>query len=285
MIATGRLLRTSLVSKCVLFPQLVRPMSDRIIKITDEFWNIRGSFRIMGFLDIGTQASLVRQANGKYLFLDSYTLVGSVKRQVLAATNDGADIEAILNLHPFHTVHCARMHRDFPNAKLYGTARHLDKFPDLPWESELTEKIALHDRYSDILDFTVPRGVDFISKNESVHFSSVLAYHPASKTIHSDDTLMYLNLPFPLNLFGPSHPISFHPTLGQALEKREGAAAEFRQWADELTDNWSSAVNLCAAHTAAFTENRLRGASMGDLLAIAVENVEPTLVSHERKFG
>jgi hypothetical protein len=37
--------------------------------------------------------------------------------------------------------------------------------------------------------------VDFISDNENHNFSSVLAYHLASKTLHVDDTLILLRLP------------------------------------------------------------------------------------------
>ena len=32
-------------------------MSDRILQVADDFWNIRGSFKIGGLVDIGTQAS------------------------------------------------------------------------------------------------------------------------------------------------------------------------------------------------------------------------------------
>ena len=39
-------------------------MSEQILKISDEFWNIRGDFKIGGFLNIGTHASLVRRTKG-----------------------------------------------------------------------------------------------------------------------------------------------------------------------------------------------------------------------------
>jgi hypothetical protein len=40
-------------------------MSEQILQIADDFWNIRGDFKIGGILNIGTQASLVRSRNGK----------------------------------------------------------------------------------------------------------------------------------------------------------------------------------------------------------------------------
>ena len=61
----------------------------RIIKVTDDFWNIRGSFKIGGILDIRTHASLVRRQNGEYVFLDSLTLSDEVMESVLAETDGG----------------------------------------------------------------------------------------------------------------------------------------------------------------------------------------------------
>ena len=86
-------------------------MSKQILKVSDDFWNIRGDFKIGGVLNIGTHASLVRRGNGKFVLLDAYTLKGKVKAQVDALSNDGADIEAIINLHPFHTVHVHKVHQ------------------------------------------------------------------------------------------------------------------------------------------------------------------------------
>jgi len=155
-------------------------MRSHIIQVADDFWNVRGSFKIGGVVDIGTQASLVRRGNGKFVFLDSYTLSGDVEREVLALTNGGKDVEAILNVHPFHTVFARKMHERFPHAKLYGTERHLSRSPELPWEGLCTEDSELHAMFADDFEFSVPRGVDFISTNENVHFSSVLVLHRAS---------------------------------------------------------------------------------------------------------
>ena len=81
------------------------------------------------------------------------------------------------------------MHELFPEARLYGTQRHPDRFPELHWEEVRSEDEELHEWYCDDLDFTIPRGVDLIAANEDVHFASVLAYHRASGTIHVDDPL------------------------------------------------------------------------------------------------
>ena len=91
-------------------------MRTSVERVADDFLNIRGSFRIGGLIDIGTHASLVRRANGRFVFLDSYTLSDAVQREIDALTNGGEDVEAILNLHPFHTVHVRAMHQRYLGA-------------------------------------------------------------------------------------------------------------------------------------------------------------------------
>jgi hypothetical protein len=260
-------------------------MRPNIIEVGDGFWNIRGSFKIGGIIEIGTHASLIRRSNGRFVFLDSYALSGEVERRVLELTNGGKDIEAILNVHPFHTVFARKMHERFPDARLYGTARHLSRFPELPWEAERTEDPALHAMFADDFHFSVPRGVDFISSNENVHFSSVLVLHQASKSIHVDDTLMYIRFPKAARLLGRTDSLTFHPTLGKALQKRAGAARDFRQWAEGLAERWRDAENLCAAHTATLTAAKNRGATIHDRMLEALAKANRTLKAHESKHG
>jgi hypothetical protein len=260
-------------------------MSSPIIHVGEGFWNIRGSYKIGGLVDVGTQASLARLASGNFVLLDSYSFNSETRRKVAEMTGDGKKIEAILNLHPFHTVHVEKMHQIYPEATLYGTQRHHTRFPDLPWAEIRTEDPALHELYSDDFDFSVPRGVDFISANENVHFSSVLALHRASMTIHSDDTLMYLRMPLPLRLAGLGDSVSFHPTLAKALERRAGAAQDFRDWAGELIEIWQHAENLCAAHTASLLSRNNKGDSIHDRLLKALAKVSKTLDEHEKKFS
>jgi len=260
-------------------------MAPHTLQIADDFWNIRGSFKIGGLVDIGTHASLIRRANGRFVFLDAYSLPGDIEREVSELTDGGKDIEAILNLHPFHTVHVRKMHAQYPHAKLYGTARHLSRFPELPWEAARTEDPELHAMFAEDFDFSVPRGVDFISSNENVHFSSVLVLHRASKSIHVDDTLMYIRLPKAIRLLGPKDTTRFHPTLGKALETRAGASRDFRTWAKELANRWQDAENLCAAHTATLTARKNQGPSIHARLLEALDKVDGTLKAHERKYG
>jgi hypothetical protein len=200
-----------------------------------------------------------------------------VQRDVDALTNGGKDVEAIINLHPFHTVHARAMHQRYPKARLYGTARHLSRFPDLPWQKSRTEQTRLHKLFEEDFEFSVPRGVDFISANENVHFSSVLVLHRASRTIHVDDTLMYVRLPLPMRALGFRDLLLFHPSLRQALQKRKAAGRDFRDWAEELAERWRDAENLCAAHTTALTAAQNHGDSLHDRILAALDKVSGTL--------
>ena len=258
-------------------------MSEQILQISDDFWNIRGDFKIGGILNIGTHSSLVRRRNGKFVLLDAYTLQDEVKERIDAQSNNGDDIEAIINLHPFHTVHVKKAHEQFPDARLFGTRRHVEKFPDLPWQPELTESADCADLFADDFEFSVPAGVDFISSNEHLHFSSVLAYHKASRTIHSDDTLMYLQLPGLLGKLRQPE-ISFHMTLPKTLEKRANAADDFRAWATQLAEQWVDAENLCAAHSATLLGSENQSESISSRVLTALQNVEKSLQRHERRY-
>ncbi len=260
-------------------------MRPTIHQIADDFWNIRGSFKVFGAIEIGTQASLVRRNDGKFVLLDSITLPSDVKRTVDALTNGGKDIQAILNVHPFHTVYVALLHETYPHAKLYGTARHVSLAPQLPWEKVCVEDRELHEWFSEDFQFSIPSGVDFVSSNKNVHFSSVMVFHRASKTIHVDDTLMYIQFPSVLRTFAGRDRFFFHPTLNKALQRRAGAADAFRSWAMQVAEQWHDAQNLCAAHAATLIARSNAGESIRRRIIDALDKVEGRLLSHANKYG
>jgi hypothetical protein len=255
-----------------------------VIAVGDGFHNLRGKLVVRGILPVGTQASLVRRKNGKYLLLDAIALDDETRRWVLGQTDGGRAIEAVLHLHPFHTIFVRGFHEAFPHAKLYGTARHRRRAPDLKWETERTDDAALHEMFADDLAFTVPRGVHLIPANENLHFSSVLAFHPASKTLHVDDTLNFVRLPFPFSLF-KNEMLGFHPTLAKVLEERAGAANDFRDWVKELVERLRSVENLCAAHTAVLLARDVEGPSIADRVKQAARSLESKLAAHAARFG
>ena len=220
-------------------------MSDKIIDLGAGFWNIRGTFRLGGVLNIGTQCSLVKLASGRFVFLDSYTLTDDVRAQVMALTNNGQDVEAVLNLHPFHTVHCAQMAKDFPQATFYGSSRHQKKVPEVQWADNLVESDAVAERYPE-LKFSLSQGVHYIAPNEMIHAGSLLAFHPASKSLHVDDTFMSP----PTKLLEAVLPeLLLHPTTKKALKNEPNAGKEYCDWANNLADDWRDVRNFCAAHS------------------------------------
>ncbi len=258
--------------------------SRKIVPIAENFWNIRGDLRIGGVLNIGTQMSLAKRANGKFLLLDACELDEEQRAFIDRETNGGDAIEAVLHLHPFHTLFVKSLHAIYPKAKLYGTTRHKSHALELPWQPELTNEPACHALFADDFDFSVPRGVDFIPANQNLHFSSVLAFHRASRTLHVDDTLCYIRLP---KLLRPikEDMIGFHPSLSKVLERRAGAASDFRAWTNELIAHSRDLEHLCTAHLHVLSSRGAGGPSIADRIEQAVRALDDKLAVHERRFG
>ena len=257
-------------------------MSEQIQDLGQGFRTIRGSFKIAGMVDVGTQCSLVEMSNGEFVFLDSYTLPDEIRDEVYELTDNGRKVSAIINVHPFHTIHCEWMHRAFPQAKLYGTARHHRKWPDLPWQDATCEGTSFPGLFRQDFEFSQPAGCRLVCEDENVHFSSILVYHPASRTIHVDDTLSYLDAAFPLSLLPMTGRLDFHPTLGKALEQRAGAADDFREWAYDIGVRWADARQIAAAHNSVV---ELEPESFPDRIGEALGRVKKTLDEHREKYG
>lgn len=129
-------------------------------------------------------------------------------------------------------------------------------------------------------------GVDFISSNDSIHFSSVVAYHKESKSIHVDDTFMFI--PFPDSarfFFFKQGTVQLHPTLAAALEPRKGASQDFRKWMNSVSEEWGDAENLCAAHTGNLLHQDNTGESIKSRLKWALLLVAPVLWLHDLRYG
>lgn len=256
-------------------------MTDTITDFGRGFHHIRGTFRVGGVVDVGTHCSLIELPDGGCVFLDSYTLTSGVLEETMRLTDGGRRVRAILNLHPYHTVHCEWMHRTFPHAALHGTARHRDKLPHLPWHPSGCEGEALAQAFGPHLRFSVPRGVDLVCESARVHFGSVLAFHPASGTIHVDDTLSRVELPFPLSALPQSGRLDFHPTLHLALRREAGAADAFRDWVFNLGTEWRDARRLAAAHNSVVEF----AGDFPERLGEALGRVTPLLERHRARHG
>jgi len=253
-------------------------MTDRLVQISEDFWNVRGSFKLGGVFDVGTQTSLVRLRSGGFVLLDAYRLTGDVERDVLALTDGGRAVRAILSLHPFHTLHVRASAAQFPRAQLYGTRRHKARAPELRWQALHTDDAALHEQFAADFALSVPRGVDLVPASEALHFASVLALHKPSGTLHVDDTLSFMDLP----LVGG---LKFHPTLRFALLKRSGAAAEFRAWAEELAVLCEGVNRVCTAHSRALPPAPSSGSSVAGQVRELLAGASNMLDSHARRYG
>ncbi|MER1972282.1 MAG: hypothetical protein ABS880_00810 [Psychrobacter alimentarius] len=244
-------------------------MTDEIYDLGQGFWSIRGSFIKNGIMDIGVQSALIKLASGRFIFLDSYTLTGEVRQQVMALTNDGRDVEAVLNVHPFHTVYCAQMAKDFPQAIFYGSSRHHKQVPGVSWSEDLVESDAVTTRYTE-LEFSLPKGIYYISPNENVHASSLLVYHPASQSLYINDTF---EIP-PSKLFHAVQPsLGLHPTTKQALINEATASEQYCDWATNLAHAWRDARYFCGAHSGLveFGEGRFESALLSAIDAARSE--------------
>lgn len=248
-------------------------MGERLIDLGHGFWNIRGTLRIAGLVNVGTHCSLVRLSSGRFVFLDSYGFGTGIADRVMGLTDKGQAVQAILNLHPFHTLHCETMHRMFPQAMLFGSDRHRRKWPGLPWQADPVESPAVAGMFPD-LRFSLPDGIDYICQNERVHAGSLLACHPASGSLHVDDTLNILSIPGPVRRLIGLPRIAFHPTLAMALTNRRGAASDFRDWALRIADDWRDVRTICAAHSSTLA---IRPGSFPDHIRKALARVEPAL--------
>lgn len=245
-------------------------MADTLHDLGAGFWNIQGSFKLGGVIDIGTQCSLVQLDSGKFIFLDSYTLTGDVRNKVMALTDNGADVEAVLNLHPFHTVHCEQMAKDFPHAVLYGSRRHHSQVPSIDWAKDCVESEAVTQRYPE-LAFSLPQGIHYIAPNEMIHASSLLAYHPASQSLHVDDTFVtppgkWLKALLP--------ELALHPTTKKALKDEPNAGQQYCDWATRLAHDWADTRHFCAAHSGIVT---FKSGEFKQALLSAIDKARPKL--------
>ena len=251
-------------------------------QLASNFWTFRGDLKVAKVINLGTHMSLVRRTNGTFLLLDSYDLDDGDRDALLSLTDGGRAIEAVLNVHPFHTLHCAAIHALLPHARLFGTRRHHRQAPDLPWEAEFIEDTATRDAFAEDLAFSVPEGVDFVCGDDSVHVASVLVRHRQSGIVHVDDTINVLAAPGLIGKLLPQSKLKFHPQLSKALQKRPGAADDYARWARDLADEWAGTPVVCAAHSS--IRKLPRDGWRSEVLK-ALATVETTLSKHRNEHG
>ncbi|CAF3834203.1 unnamed protein product [Rotaria magnacalcarata] len=107
--------------------------------IGSNFWNVRGRFKILKFVDIETQMSIVKLQNGKFLVIDTVEMNDRLRQEIDHLTNNGENIEAVVGTHPFHTLSFPAFYQTYPKANYYGTPRHLRRITEIPWKGSLDD--------------------------------------------------------------------------------------------------------------------------------------------------
>jgi len=255
------------------------------VEVGEGFFNIRASFKFLGnFVDIGTHMSLLRLESGKFLVIDTVPLDDALKQEIDNLTENGDLIEAVIATHPFHTLAFPAFYEAYPDVPYYGTPRHIGKFHDIPWVGKINDEENLTKWEPDVY-MRIPAGAEFVEPlpESSNHFSCVWVFHPASRTIHIDDTVMcYTNMSgivgFVASLARKKGTFDFHPSIkGPGLYPTAEAPMQFKAWIEEVLNDWDF-DNVCCAHLG----NKIGGAHQ--ILAETLANNENFLKKLADKY-
>ena len=131
---------------------------NELYQVANDFWNIRVNFKTFaGLVDIGSHMSLIRLLNGNFLAIDTVILTDETRAGIDRLTDNGHRLEAVIGVHPFHTLAFASFHQIYPGAKYYGTPRHLRRLPDIPWAGSL-DNCQMRRRWEPEVEMRVPAG-------------------------------------------------------------------------------------------------------------------------------
>eukprot|EP01041_Mallomonas_annulata_P003004 gene3004-5887_t len=232
-----------------------------LILIGKGFWNLRAPFPFLfGLVDV---FSLFRLSTGRFLVIDTCSLSQEAKVEVDKLTENGTLIDAVVATHPFHTLAFVKFHSYYPNAKYYGTPRHLLNV-NIPWAGDVNE-VTIREMWEPEVSMRIPAGAEFV--NPVSHFSSLFVFHRESKTIHDDDTICFSENPgFVAQLAGlKPGSMFFHVSLKtDGLYPTEEAPLQFKEWVLKLITDWDF-DNICTAHKG----NKIGGAK--ELLMHTIE--------------
>jgi len=227
--------------------------------------------------DAGTHMSIVQLPNGNFVVLDTIELTDAAKKEIDELTNNGKKIEAVFACHPFHTLWFPSFYKLYPHPKYYGCPRHLSKLTGIPWAGNFVDD-AVRKLYEPYLFFRISQGSEFVAPAPDNHFSSVVAFHKESATMHVDDTLMYWSSPnLLLRLAGLApNTLRFHLTINSNCTD----PMAFKAFVQKILADWDF-DNICAAHTG----NRIGGGKK--MLAQLLIESEPRLqkLAGERAKG
>lgn len=228
-------------------------MSFKLIhEVAPNFFNIRGTFNVAKVIKLGTQMSMIRLQTGKFLVIDTVTLSPELKAEIDLLTNHGADMEAVIATHPFHTLAFNGFFKEYPNVPYYGTPRHVRTLKAIPWAGDVGN-CDVRTRWQPEVQMRIPAGAEFVAPmpESSNHFCGLFVFHEPSKVVHNDDTVIVVDHPgILLKLFGFRHgDMMFHPSIkSHGLHPTPEAPYQFKAFIENIIKDWDFDI-ICAAHT------------------------------------
>ena len=250
--------------------------------IGPNFWNVRSKLLYKGIVDIGTQMSIIRLINEKFIILSTIPLNQLMKQEIKELTNNGTLIEAVIATHPFHTLSFISFYETFQNENTsiayYGTPRHLKIIDKIPWKGSISDENIRNQWINDSIHMKIPNGCEFNEPKDTNHFSSVLIYHKISNTIHIDDTFLYTN-PEYVSFFMSCclnieiNTLKIHRSFKEALDY----PLLFIEWFKILLNEWIDIKNIVFAHNGLLLDNGY------EKLSKLYENIIPILMNLENE--
>jgi len=163
----------------------------------------------------------------------------------------------VLFTHPFHSVGVASFHKTYPKVPLYGSPRHLRRFPDLPWAGDLSDP-KVRDTWLPEVAMWIPAGCEFADPKpeDKNHLSACLVLHRQSRTVHVDDFFCYFEDIWQMGTvawltFGPAGirdgDLKFHVFLEHGIKQHPDGPGQLLRSVEEMLREWDF-ENLCVAH-------------------------------------
>ncbi|KAJ3086539.1 hypothetical protein HK100_008670 [Physocladia obscura] len=225
----------------------------KIKEIGPGCFNLRGPFKALGLIELGTHMTFILLSSGKFVAFSTVQIDAAAKVEIDALTDNGKLLEAVVATNAHHTLSFSAFHALYPNAAFYGTPRHIRKFNDIPWKGDVSDTAVSGLWEPEISLKNTDTGIiwDEPSKPEFNHFPGVIVYHRGSKTLFCDDSLIVVTKPnFVLKAaLGVKKPndVAFAPTLFTALTSTADAPQQFYNWIIALLDDWD-VENIATAH-------------------------------------
>ncbi|KAI8612866.1 hypothetical protein BC830DRAFT_1134869 [Chytriomyces sp. MP71] len=214
-------------------------------------WILTADQPILGIAKVPTHMAFVKLSSGRFIALSTVPLDDKAKKEINSLTNDGELLDAVIGTNPFHGLNFPSFHAFKPQAKYYGTPRHIRNIKEIPWAGSVAD-VAVRDSWKPDVDLQITAGTLFDDPPQPTwnHFAGVVAFHAESKTVIADDCFAVENHPGLLKkIVGLKHgDISFHPSLFSAALRPDAAAVqEFHDWMVTIMEEWDF-ENIATAH-------------------------------------